>query len=664
MNGGSRFVRFLRSPLPWLLLAVPLATYTMRRILQTTGGELAMPLDDAFIHFQYARALADGHPFVYTAGSARVAGATSLLWPTLLAPFAALGHDGDGALWAAWWLGWAFLALSAYEAFRLARGMLAPIPAALAGAMQLGFGANVWLASSGMEAMGLSWAMLRAVRRSAEWAENDTSVKRTELYALALLAPLFRPEGVVASLVIAASLATSGRGRPRAALLTLALATTPWLINWLGAGGGSTTARAKWLVYSPYLSLSDLLGTIFRKSGYVLGVLFDGGAQAAVFVPSGSATFAFLGLLSLLFVARNSARRRRALAVVGLALAILLPTSYDSFLDGRLRYFWPFVGPWLIGVAALIHVIVNELSRFARVGAIAAPALSALALLAVTSKLNGAIEDLAKSSAGILAQQVWLGKWAGRALPASARIGVNDAGAIAYYSKRPVFDVVGLTTRGEAAYWTAGPGSRFEHYERLPRAELPTHFIVYPGWFALDGLLGRCLTERHVAWTSVLGSPTMRACEADYHALGSGARPMAPTTSGLLDELDVSDLESEASHSYELLPARRIANQLYVHQNIADAGRAERTRDSFLLKLEPEGQLVLRVVVDGGLTLTVRADGEPLADVALPGRGWHEPVLRVPSGLRAGPHRVEVSARGQPLTSLHYWSYRRAALKP
>jgi hypothetical protein len=51
-----------------------------------TGGELSLPLDDSFIYLQYARAIAQGHPFVYTAGNAPTSGATSLLWPFLLLP--------------------------------------------------------------------------------------------------------------------------------------------------------------------------------------------------------------------------------------------------------------------------------------------------------------------------------------------------------------------------------------------------------------------------------------------------------------------------------------------------------------------------------------------------------------------------------------------------
>lgn len=660
MNAAHlRVGRLLRSPLPWLLLALPLGGYVLYRILQATHGELAVPLDDAFIHFQYARALLAGHPFVYTPGATPVAGATSLLWPLLLAPFQALGLAGSLTILPAWLLGWLALALSAYETFRLARGMSTPLPAALAGLLQLGFAGNVWLAASGMEATWLAWAMARAARRSAEWAEGEPTVTRAELWALALMAPLFRPEGALASLVVFASLWLFGRGRRLAALPALLLATTPWLINWLGTGSGLTTARVKWLLYNPYLNASQLLHTIGSNLDYLVGVLLNGEGQGALFLPRGSSIMALLGLVALLQIARRREQRFRALGVCGLALAMALPTSYESFLEGRLRYLWPFSWAWFVGIAALLHAAEIALTRFGRARVLVPATLGALTLAAVAAKLPAAAADLATSASGILNQQVWLGKWAARALPADARLGVNDTGAIAYYSGRRVFDVVGLTTAGEARYWAAGPGSRFEHYEHLPRAQLPTHFIVYPGWFGLDDLLGRCLVERTVTGASVLGGTSMSACEADYRALETGARPAIPIEQALLDELDVADLESEAAHAYRLPPARRAANQLYVHQNMADGGRAERSRDTFELQLEPSGKLVARVIVDAPLVLRVQASGEPVGEVSLTSRGWHEVELGVPSRIGAGRQRVEVSAsRGEPLTALHYWSYR------
>ena len=67
------------------------------------------------------------------------------------------------------------------------------------------------------------------------------------------------------------------------------------------------------------------------------------------------------------------------------------------------------------------------------------------------SKLDWVIDDVAQSASGIDRQQVALGRWAKESLSPTARIGVNDTGAIAYFSDRSTFDVVGLTTRGGGA---------------------------------------------------------------------------------------------------------------------------------------------------------------------------------------------------------------------
>lgn len=84
--------------LPALPIAVPtalLAWLAVRNVLEKTGGTPAAPLDDAYIHFQFARSFAEGSPLVYSPGSGPVAGATSLLWPSLLAVGYALGLHGQ-----------------------------------------------------------------------------------------------------------------------------------------------------------------------------------------------------------------------------------------------------------------------------------------------------------------------------------------------------------------------------------------------------------------------------------------------------------------------------------------------------------------------------------------------------------------------------------------
>src|SRR5690349_17969619 len=106
-----------------LAAAAALALRAIGEILYKTSGEPAVPLDDAFIHFQFARSFVERHPLVYTPGTEPVPGATSLLWPLLLSGFYAGGFRDVSLIWAAWGLGFACLGLLAFETWQLARGL-------------------------------------------------------------------------------------------------------------------------------------------------------------------------------------------------------------------------------------------------------------------------------------------------------------------------------------------------------------------------------------------------------------------------------------------------------------------------------------------------------------------------------------------------------------
>jgi hypothetical protein len=54
-------------------------------MMAQTGGEWSAPLDDVFIHFDYARRTAEGHPFEWAAGNGYSSGNTSLTYPFVLA---------------------------------------------------------------------------------------------------------------------------------------------------------------------------------------------------------------------------------------------------------------------------------------------------------------------------------------------------------------------------------------------------------------------------------------------------------------------------------------------------------------------------------------------------------------------------------------------------
>jgi len=637
------------------------------------AGHPAASLDDSYIHFQYARALAEGHPLRFQAGAAITSGATSFLWPALLAPFWALGARGDAILWPAWALSFAALAGLAWEAAALTSRLAGRTAAIGAAAMVVAFGGFAWCAASGMEVVPFAWAVARASRRASEWAEappeERTSSRAAELVALAWTAACFRPEGAVAALFVGTTLATFTRtrrlGERALSLAAAGSVVAPPLLLWAFTGSArSSTAIVKLLPGNPYYAGATLVAAVEANVKLLVGTLLGGEVWSAEFLPHGGAPLAMAGLGAVFVLGERTRSRWRAAAVLLVALTMFAPCFYVTFLWNRLRYLWPFATGWIVGLACLSR-LAGDLAALVRprwqaVTGIACGAFAGL----FASKLEWVLEDVAGSASGIARQQVALGLWARDNLPASARIGVNDTGAIAYFSDRRTFDVVGLTTRDEGRYWVAGAASRFEHYERLhatAAADLPTHFIVYPEWMEMPPVLGQPLHEATVTDASILGGQTMRAYVADWSALGSGEQPWT-RAGAIIDALDVADLESEGDHGYELLGARAGEESLREAtspggETVVDGGRTERWLERFVAHLRPGIPARGIVRIDGapGSQVRIVVNGEPVAALDLEDDGWVERTFDVPGGAASARTRVEVSAGGAPVTTFHYW---------
>jgi hypothetical protein len=670
---------------PWrrrALSALPIALATAWLAYQAIAGvitRLGHPgatLDDSFIHFQYARAIAEGHPFRYHAGDPPTTGATSLLWPALLAPFYAVGFRDLSILWPAWGLSFLALGLLAHETFLLARKLTGTACAVGAAAMVLSLSAFTWCAASGMEVVPFAFCIARAARRASEWAErphppgpsshpwSGGNVK--ELLALAFVAPLFRPEGAMAAVMIGVTLLVfpperSLRGTGAGAL-ALTAPLWPMMLSFVLTGSfASNTARVKLLVGNPYFTGPALIAELAKNLRTLFGVLLDGEQWSAEFVPNGGAILLIGGLFAILIRGRQVQAHWRAVCVLTLALTMCAPCAYVSFLWNRLRYLWPFATGWLIGLACLARVVGDALASVLPRARVAAPLLCGAFSGALFMRESSAISDVADSASGIERQQVTLGRWAKQNLPPDAQIGVNDTGAIAYLSDRRTFDIVGLTTRDEGRYWVAGAASRFEHYERLHEkspASLPTHFIVYPEWMACDAVLGRPLYEATVLDSTILGGRTMRAYEADYSLLGSGERPW---TAGLsvFDALDVADLESEAAHRYELLGALDGEETVAMSPGpderlVADGGRTDRTRERFVVDAPNDSlsMVTVRLATPTPTRVHVFGDGSEEAAFEIEGGAWREYSFPLP---RRGRQTVELRLEAGTMTVFHYW---------
>ncbi len=691
MTGNKpRLIAFTRRLLPYLPALAVVGWFANRAISAVLAktGHPAVPLDDAFIHFQFARNLANGHPFTYSPGSGYVAGATSLLWPTMLAPFFWLGVRELSIIWVAWMFGFLFLAALSLETYRLAARLTGQSTALGAGLAVAVFPAFLWFAASGMETIPFAWAMTRTARLVATWLESPPEDLTDRLFRqtafMGIITPWFRPEGAMFSLVAVAALLARPRPGTRRwrrwyALIVLAGPLLSPLLNLLKTGqAASNTTVSKWLIYDPYLStVGAMWSPIAVHLQLLFGPILNGQKWSAVFLPGGSKPLALLSLAGLFYAGWHKRRGWTAAMVLFLALSVVVTTTYHSFLWNELRYLWPFASGWLVGAACVAGALGDIAGAWKPQWKLIAPLLAGAMAGALLGNHSRTYTDLAKSALAIDRQQVALGSWARDRLPKGALIGVNDTGAIAYVSGHPTFDIIGLTTQGETRYWVAGAGSRFEHYEHLfqrdPRL-FPSFFIVYPGWMDCHPVLGERLQSATVFDQSNLGAATMTAYRARTDLLGSGARPLQPPLPGaIVDELDVSDLESERSHQYVPPIGYGAGNDNRVLWGVAknegnseretpwaDGGRMRCIQDQFLLRTggaKDKLQIIARLYgpAEADVSVRIMVDGTEVVRGKVPAGRMRELSGGVPNG-RGGSHDVRVQTVGPgTFGSLHYW---------
>ncbi len=655
--------------LPIALATAAVAASVIHAVREKVGYA-APTLDDAYIHFQYARAIAEGHPLRYQADAARSSGATSLLWPLMLAPFWLLGLKGSALTWGAWVLGFGALGGLAYESQKLTEKLTSRAMGWAAAVAVLSFGGLVWCAASGMEVVPFAWAIARSLRLASEWSEvakEERTRKRLRSLAIAtFLMALLRPEGqayalLVAAVVIAFPAQATFRSRARGLLIAAAAVANPLLL-WLMTGSAtSSTAQVKLLLGNPYYALGASIEANVR---ILVTQIWNGEVWSAEFLPKGGAPIVLLGLSAAIVSGTRKRAAVRGALVLAFGLGMFIPCAYVTFLWNRLRYLWPFSPGLIIGVMCLCHLLGELLARL-RVRFQAISLVLAGGVMGVfLDHYEWVKEDIAQSASGIDRQQAALGRWAKENLPADARVGVNDTGAIAYFSERRTFDIVGLTTPSEAPYWVAGAASRYEHYERLLRTQanaLPTHFIVYPEWMACESVFGPALHEAVVTDSSILGGQVMRVYKANYALLGSGEAPWTPAGK-IVDTMDDADLESEREHGYELLGARD-GEQTIMESSapdghpVVDGGRTNRNHERFRVKLAPGVAItgLARLRGDASVKGEIRAGGKKLAELSFADTEWIEVPLDIPGELASARTEIELLTTEGTVSAYHWF---------
>ncbi len=624
----------IRRPEPWLLaaslaLAGVLCVVFTHALLGQTGGARIAPIDDAYIHLQYARALAEGRFFAYQAGDAYSSGATSPLWVALLAPVARVASI-ETLLAAATWLGAMSLGLLLYATARAAAAVQGDGAAALpACAILAGQGFVLWSAFSAMETVPFAAAVVSVLCLFGAWR---TGPPPRALVALLALLPLVRPDGLLVLLPIVAVVLVRGlrAGRIRATLATVVIMLGPVVVAALvhrACYGRLATAgmEMKALPYLPYLSPEQahlkVLGGFWRS----IRELFWG-EKPGFWPPWWTATVLALGLCALAAELRH---RRIGAALLGwLLLPALIWAGAEVGVSQfrQERYFVPAIAVLsllgALGVGAL-GAWSRRLSRYAPLAVDLSVTLAALLALLPTARTWRA--TFAADGSAILNKQVSAARWIAQHTPKAARVMVCDAGALAVLSERRVFDVVGLTSPHGGNAYLSGPGSRFEEVERLGPGGWPTHGALYH-WCRWPGVDYQVISRHADLEVSMFRDPGFGTGEAPLGS-AAGAR--------VLDRLDAADLGSERAHGWHeddggTFERNVIARQVAGDRAVADGGRVVARRATFSLQGQGGARkLLLRTEGDARGTIGIGAARHPLLAT---GRGFHELAFDVLPG--------------------------------
>lgn len=686
-----------RAPLVLLLLAVGVAVVFLGCMLSATDGHFVPQVVDSYLVFQYARAMAEGHPFHYVAGEPASTGATSLLHTAVLALAHAAGIRGEGLAAFAILSGAVLLCVSTVLAFRLGARLGGRRVGALAGALVALGGPVAWAFLYGADValfMTLGLWLLRAIDDA--W----TTGRVRGLAACGVLLSLSRPEGLPIALVVAACW-TLGPGRERARSAVLAV--------WAPVAAGLAVLALYRVVTGAWTGTSVSDKSLFATYGLV-----DGAALAAEygvdvvrglllgFFPSqapigfgrGWAALAFppLGLV-LVLVALATAPDRRPLRVwagaVALVFALLGPNMFQGTHFNR-YLLWAFPGLLVLVAAGLHHLCALLTLGDRRLDRdLFALGAALLVLLGALSTLRFAVV-YADTAALVYRRDLAAAAWIQKNLPKGVAI-ANLATSVEYLTGHRNLNLHGVTS---PAFFGNRAGEReagvVEVLGRLPAAERPPYLMATAS--ALDG----APALREMASADPLFRTSSLTDEISIHALrydlvdgghAPGSPAAAASTAGLseVDRLNVCDARDEAAHAYRfrsrlgtapLFGTARVDAYSGSAARFADGGRAILGSESFRVRTRPGRVLtiVLRTAPDVAVNLyratgpvaysmtfpeavvAVQVDGRPLGRQSFqPGEGWNDLVLRVPAD-RVTRDATEIELAGR-YAAFRYWFY-------
>ncbi len=687
-------------------------------MLFLTGGHPMAPLDDTFIFLQYAKMLSRGFLFEYTQGAGYSTGASSPLYPFLLAPFFWLGLDGVKMIGITFLWGVVFYTGTALLIYTLAREWLPWKSASLVAAFLFILNGNLaWGFLSGMDVGLFAFLILLTLYLFQCWLKQSTSASfRLFLLSLAFTS-IARPEGIVIAgitVIFFACLVSLHNLRLRDFFyLFLAAFLLPALyivITWLLTSSFTTNGMlAKSAPYHPYYTIFDVFRLVAANfngilAGYYHNIMPDElyryFTQTLVF-PYFPPFALLLFVAGFLYIALNSGQDKLHFAPL-FSLLIFLGgmcslTILQTLFAHSQRYFHPYQPLFLLVMTAGIFWAPSlfkfqQPERFGRI-------LGVLLILASLPSVYFWAAEYGENCNDLYNQHRRMSWWVKDTTSQNAVIGLTDCGLIPYYTDRRTVDFVGLVTNDMARWWRNGIGTTFEKMETLNATWLPDYIITHPAVWGTPNFLGTPVYQTFLLDNTVSLGSVLIAFEQDWSLLNSGVLPSLDhdfelererAKAKVIDAVDVADLESERAHGYVFLsdPERRNPDvwpypgnfyqetrYLDTQRVVADGGREISGLETFSLKTIPHQPaiLVMRTDASSTVSLSVSVNGQSAGEWTitpvsrpLSANGsqhfWQEPEFFIEKSFIQGDSiDVAIHCRwthigtGDIHRSFHYW---------
>ncbi len=660
-------------------------------MLVQTGRAFSAPLDDVFIHFDYARAAARGFPLQWSEGNGISSGNTSLLYPFTLAVGYWAGFREEHLMKWALVVAWISVVLFLWMAAKLvepvgrwAKFLVPPVV--------LSLGALNWSLWSGMEnAFHLAtWALVLApiLRAEAELLGGRPPRRWSWLAGVAGVSlVLTRPEAATSIAVLGLWLAHYVRKRrgfgeafttvlrvgclPLAALVAQAVLHRVTTGEWSQAG-----AIAKLALNSPFMSRADVWNEWVFHLGYVL--LRNVQHHFADQIPFGY----LVPALALVPLFSPRVRRYAVMLWATAALWVLVVALNGQVRWQNERYTMAAVA-WIFVLAAMgLAVLLTPPARTAK------KTLAAFALrVAIAEAAAGAfvihqapnfrdqIWFYGRASRNIRDQHGVAGRFLKKLQP--KRILVGDAGALLYFADRPGLDLIGLGGYHQLPFARAGRhglGASLELVERMPAEDRPDVMAIYPSWWGDLPVLfgeqlgsGSDLVEFPVYGNVICGGASKVIYRTVWDPMERRAIPRTLRDGErIVSELDVADLVSEKQNSYAF-PGPGLGYAIFrvlpdfeaKERDLFDAGRivpAGTTEHVELAMPSGPARLVARTVgTNTERRVRVRVDGRDLDPIVIrPHVGWIEATTDLPGGLPS-PSEIELTPESDEWIDFHLW---------